>query len=529
MSALPFHPNSIRSMEDITMGEKIGNGGQAEVFKAKYKLDDIVVKMSLTSDHEDWRRELELARQVRNKHIVQFYHVGQDILVMEYLESGSLSDAILRGSIEDWEVKTRIAKQVSLGLTYLHSQNILHCDIKSANILLTKHMDAKICDFGRARMVGQSGGDGRSPWMAPELFLEPPQYSCKSDVYALGMVMWEMASGCIQPYQGHSQESMIQSIKNGVTEDIPSKTPEAYAAYIRACWHRNPEERPATTEMFRDIGNVQEQEEKMDEKPQFPSMDAKKNEAKLYRGTGDLYYYGAGVRKNYTKAMKYFLKAHDAGESAATSNIGEMYHMGLGVERDYTKAMEWYLKASDTGHSTAKFNIGGMYLSGSGVVQDYTKAMEWYLEASDAGHSGAKVNIGELYRNGYGTEQDYIKAMEWNLKASDAGSSTAKFNIGEMYRDGQGVEQNYAKAMEWYVKASNSGIAEADLEIGRMFNEGWGVAKDPSEAVKWYLRAAEKEVAPAFRLLSDAYSEGVAVPKDDHEAEKWASKAAKVA
>ncbi|KAF8926443.1 hypothetical protein BGZ58_011177 [Dissophora ornata] len=162
-----------------------GHGGQAEVFKAKYRLDDVVVKMFLNSDHEDWRRELELAKQIRDRHIVQFHHTGQDTLMMECLEGGGLSNAISRGSIEDWEAKTRIAKQVSLGLTYLHSHNILHCDIKGADILLAKHLDDNICDFGRARMVGQSGGDGTSPWMAPDLFIEPPQYSYKSNVYAL--------------------------------------------------------------------------------------------------------------------------------------------------------------------------------------------------------------------------------------------------------------------------------------------------------------------------------------------------------
>ncbi|KAI8597360.1 kinase-like domain-containing protein, partial [Dissophora ornata] len=241
-------------MENIKLGVKLGHGSQAEVFKAKYGLDDVVVKRFLDSTHEDSRRELGIVKQLHNRHIVQFYHVQQDMLVMEYAEGGSLTDAILSGVIVNWDTKTRIAKQVALGLAYLHLLNIIHCDLKSANIVLTMHGDAKICDFGRARMVGQSGGHGGTlPWMAPELFLNPPQYSTKSDVYALGMVMWEMASGCTQPYQEHTHDGVVDCITNGYTEEIPDDTPGAYAACIHECWHQEPEERLAAVDILPDI------------------------------------------------------------------------------------------------------------------------------------------------------------------------------------------------------------------------------------------------------------------------------------
>ncbi|KAG0304219.1 hypothetical protein BGZ98_005787, partial [Dissophora globulifera] len=406
-------------MKDITLLKKIGHGGQAEV-KAKYGLDDVVIKMFPNSDDKVWRREVGLAKQACYRRIVQFYHAGQFRLMTEYVEGGSPSNAISLGSIKDWETKTRIAKQVSLGLTYLNGQNILLRDIKSANILLTKNLNTKICDFGRASVVRQSGGDGTLPWRAPKLSLEPPQYSCKSDVYALGMAMWEMASGCIQLHQVHLQDSMIYCIVNGITGNIPSNTPEAYTACIQACWHQKPGERPAAAEIFSDIHSVSQGHDiddlrvlghELDKKLQFPTA-SRGNEAREYLKLGRLYYNGLVVRKNYEKSM------------------------------------EWYLKASEAGNSDAKFNIGVMYYNGYGVEQDYTKAMEWHRKASDAGDSDAMLNIGEMYEDGHGMEQDYTKAIEWYLKASDAGNSDAMLNIGEMYRDGQGVEQDYTKAME---------------------------------------------------------------------------------
>ncbi|KAI8597179.1 kinase-like domain-containing protein, partial [Dissophora ornata] len=233
--------------------EKIGHGAQSEVFKYKYGLDIVVLKKFLNPKHKDSEREVAFAKQVQNRHIIQFLSVQQDMILMEYAEGGNLSNAILGGSVTDWETKTQIAKQVSLGLAYLHRQNIIHCDIKSAKIVLTKHGDAKICDFGRARMVGDGGdggGNGTPPWMAPELFLNPPQYSCKSDVYALGMVMWEMAAGCTEPYRDHTLDNMIYCITNGVTEKVPNDTPKEYAACIHDCWNREIEKRPTAVDIL---------------------------------------------------------------------------------------------------------------------------------------------------------------------------------------------------------------------------------------------------------------------------------------
>ncbi|KAG0319910.1 hypothetical protein BGZ99_004850 [Dissophora globulifera] len=478
-------------MKDLTIGEKIGHGGQAEVFKAKYGLDVVVIKIFSNSEDKDWRREVDFAKQVRYRHIVQFYNVEHNMLMMEYVEGGSLSNAILEGSIKDWETKTRIAKQVSMGLSYIHGQNILHCDIKSSNVLLTKGLDAKICDFGRARTAGQGGRDGTLPWMAPELLLEPPQYSCKSDVYALGMVMWEMASGCNKPYQEHLQGSMILCIVNGITEDIPSNTPEAYRACIQICWHKKPEERPTAAEILPDVNSMSQNH---DIGEQMVLEDEQDRKASVYSSVGSMYHSGFGIRKkDYKKSMEWYLKASDDGDAGAKFAIGMMYHSGgYGVEQDYTKAMEWYLKASDAGDLRAKFNIGMMYVEGHGVGQDYAEAIKWYLEASDTGDPGVMLNIGSMYdRGGYGVEQDYAKAIEWYLKASDAGDPDAKFNIGVMYESGFGVGQDYAKAMEWYLKASDAGDPVAMLSICVMYGRGYGVGQDYTEAMKWYLKAID--------------------------------------
>ncbi|KAG0318869.1 hypothetical protein BGZ99_005385 [Dissophora globulifera] len=520
---------TISKMENIELVEKIGHGGQAEVFKVKVGLDDMVLKKFLDPTHEDSKREVAIIKQLHNRYIVQFHQVHQDMLMMEYLEGGSLLDAILGGSIADWETKTRIAKQASLGLAYLHSLDIIHCDIKSANIVLTKHMDAKICDFGRARTVGQTGGGGTLPWMAPELFLDPPEYSLKSDVYALGMVMWEMASGCTQPYKDHTQDLMIDCIQNGFTEEVPVETPEAYAACIQECWHHKPEDRPAalnilpdvkSTSRDRDVDDLGISEEEQDENSPFFSKAIKKGYP-IHRLLGGIYLNGTGVKKDYAKAMELFLKASDSGDSDAMFSIGEMYNSGHGVEQDYCKAMEWFVKASEGGVIKALVTIGKMFLNGHGVEQDYSKAMEWFCKGNDGGDSSAKFYIGVMYHNSFGVEQDYGKAMEWFLKASDAGDSDAMFNIGDMYKRGYGVEEDFSKAMEWYLKASKSRDSEAMFNIGVMYLDGLGVEQDYHKAMEWFIKASDNGSLIAMFYIGTMYQNGEGVEQDYTKSMNW--------
>ncbi|KAI8601838.1 kinase-like domain-containing protein, partial [Dissophora ornata] len=513
-----------------------GHGIQSEVLKAKIGLDDVVVKVFLNPNHEDSKREVEIIKQLRNRHIVQFYHLEQHMLVMEYVEGGSLSNAILEGSIQDWETKTRIAKQVSLGLVYLHGQDIIHCDIKSANILLTECGDAKICDFGRARTVGQSGGDGTLPWMAPELLLEPPQYSCKSDIYALGMVMWEMASECTQPYQEHTRDSMSFCILKGYTEDIPDNTPEVYKAFINKCWNQEPTERPTAADMLpeaentshdhdHDVGNLRVQGEEQFEDLEFLPKKARNRYPNVRCDLGNMYYHGSGLKKNYAKALDWYLKADDAGEVDAKHAIGTMYGKGHGVVKDFGKAIEWYLKASDAGHPQAKFEIGNIYANGEGVEQDWAKAMEWNLKASDAGVAKAKASIGRMYRFGHGVRQDYDKALEWWLKASEAKNSYAMLNIGNMYHEGHGVEQDYAKAMEWFLKASEAGEVKATASIGEMYSLGRGVEQDYDKAMEWWLKASKAGDSYANLNIGTIYANGYGVKQNYVEAMEWFLKA----
>ena len=206
---------------------------------------------------------------------------------------------------------------------------------------------------------------------------------------------------------------------------------------------------------------------------------------------GNMYQNGSGVEQNGEKAVEWYTKAADLGNTSAMSNLGFMYQNGDGVEQKGEKAIEWYTKAIDAGDTSGFFGIGNMYQYGNGVEQDGEKAIEWYTKAMDLGDTSAMISIGSMYQNGSGVEQDGEKAIEWYTKAADLGDTSAMSWIGDVYWNGDGVEQDGEKAIEWYTKAADAGDGYGFYRIGLMYEWGDGVEKDIDKAIEYYTKGAD--------------------------------------
>ena len=109
----------------------------------------------------------------------------------------------------------KIIKEMALAIQYLHTKKILHCDLKSQNILLTEEWNVKICDFGLARYTEKFTRDnhgkvGTPHWMAPEI-LRGEQYKEAADVYSFGVILWELVT-CEIPHRGRSVPQIVGSV-----------------------------------------------------------------------------------------------------------------------------------------------------------------------------------------------------------------------------------------------------------------------------------------------------------------------------
>ncbi|KAF9969652.1 hypothetical protein BGZ73_007924, partial [Actinomortierella ambigua] len=174
---------------------------------------------------------------------------GKVFIVTEVVVRDTLS-ALIKGNELDWPTRYRIVQETARGLEYLHNNKVFHRDLRSDNVLLTESMVVKLCGFGSASTKSAStrlltnSDDDTVRWMAPELFIGTPLFSAKSDVFAFGMVMWQMAAASLMPLESHNSSEAVILIQNGSRDEIPEETPTEYRMMIEQCWDQNPNKRP---------------------------------------------------------------------------------------------------------------------------------------------------------------------------------------------------------------------------------------------------------------------------------------------
>ena len=256
--------------------EKIGSGGMAEVYKAHDRLlaRPVAVKILHEAYRSDvefierFHREAKSAARLSHPNIVSIYDVGvagnDHYIVMEYVQSSTLKKKIQDEGPLDLLTATSIAKDIAQGLTHAHANNIVHCDIKPHNILMTDDGHAKITDFGIARAVTEStltyGGSviGSVHYFSPEQ-ARGGAITPKSDVYSLGVVLYEMLTNKL-PFTG---DNPIQIAMKHVEEEpiSPSRyrpqIPPMLEAIVCRTMSKSPEIRPSSFELVQELSNVE--------------------------------------------------------------------------------------------------------------------------------------------------------------------------------------------------------------------------------------------------------------------------------
>jgi len=230
---------------------RVGRGGMAEVYLA-YDTQlhrEIAVKIvhrGQTDDLARFRREAEMLAPLTHEHILPVYDFGQQgpwyYLVMPYISHGTLADRLhTSGPLAPGEAGVFL-DQIASALQYAHDRGILHRDIKPSNILLREDAYAYLADFGIARLLERESGLteigsflGTPEYMAPELFENQANQS--SDIYALGIVLYEMLTGK-PPFTGPHPWAIVQQQHNAPptppSQLNPDVSPEIEQVVLRA-------------------------------------------------------------------------------------------------------------------------------------------------------------------------------------------------------------------------------------------------------------------------------------------------------
>ncbi|GAB2289539.1 hypothetical protein Dimus_038053 [Dionaea muscipula] len=176
-------------------------------------------------------------------------------VVVEYLPGGALKSYLIKNRRKKlpFKVVIQLALDLARGLSYLHSQKIVHRDVKTENMLLDKSRTLKIADFGVARVEASNPSDmtgetGTLGYMAPEVLNGNP-YNRKCDVYSFGICLWEIYC-CDMPYPDLSfSEVTTAVVRQNLRPEIPRCCPSSLVNVMKKCWDANPDKRPEMDEV----------------------------------------------------------------------------------------------------------------------------------------------------------------------------------------------------------------------------------------------------------------------------------------
>ena len=244
-----------------TIIEELGRGGMGVVYKAEdTKLKRTVALKFLPTElthipevHERFTREAQAAAALDHPNICTVYEFDQaedtNFISMAYIEGQSLRKKIESGPL-DLEGALRIAEQVAEGLKEAHKKGVVHRDIKSANIMVTERGQAKIMDFGLARvtestLVTQEGMTmGTVTYMSPEQ-ARGEKVDHRTDIWSLGVVLYEMLTGKL-PFRGEHEQAIVYSILKEKPEpitDLKTDIPLSIEQVVSKTLEKDPEKR----------------------------------------------------------------------------------------------------------------------------------------------------------------------------------------------------------------------------------------------------------------------------------------------
>ncbi|EPS58804.1 hypothetical protein M569_16009, partial [Genlisea aurea] len=241
---------------------KVASGSYGDLYKGFYRSQEVAIKIIKAERvkeevQNEFAQEVYIMRKVRHKNVVQFIGACTRLpnlcIVTEFMHGGSLYDFLhkQRGSFK-LPTLLKVAIDVSKGMNYLHQNNIIHRDLKTANLLMDENDVVKVGDFGVARVKAQTGvmtaETGTYRWMAPEVIEHKP-YDHKADVFSFGIVLWELLTGKL-PYEYLTPlQAAVGVVQSNLRPTIPKQTHPKVIDLLGRCWQKDPSLRPDFAEI----------------------------------------------------------------------------------------------------------------------------------------------------------------------------------------------------------------------------------------------------------------------------------------
>ncbi len=263
------------NIDDLKIKSMLGKGGGGQVYFAKWNKIDVAFKIfdvfdfnvvgdgKESSDFGEFEKELNIINSLSHPNILKFYgycfcekRIG---MVIEYCEHGDLLNYFDKLKwVYTNEMKLKCLLELSLAMVYLHNNNIIHRDLKLENILVSKDLDMKLCDFGTSKIKSKTSNRntrriGTTIYMAPEIVFGDMEYTEKCDVFSFSIILCQVLMKKYNVYEVQlfgleSKVAKDESYRPDISEIGVGEV--GLRGLMVNCWNHDPQKRPGFDEIY---------------------------------------------------------------------------------------------------------------------------------------------------------------------------------------------------------------------------------------------------------------------------------------
>ncbi|CAI2182909.1 2088_t:CDS:2 [Funneliformis geosporum] len=509
------------------------------------------------------------------------HQINKYSLVLEYADCGTLNAYLNKHFNElGWDDKYRLSLQLASAVECIHDCDIVHCDLHADNILIHQKI-IKLADFGLSKKIKKIAEEsvnaskvfGILPYMDPKKLDDVNKgykFNKKSDVYSIGVLMWQISSG-YQPYKGlNYDESLTLSILNGKREKVINETPPEYSILYQECWKYETDERPIIHKVVstlkaiislehNEIKNANLIEEEID--LSIEGKSSLKSNKERDEDLEDL---------ELSEDMNFYNRINESNSSLQSINSFQSNISGI---TDFKKDSLINLtpknksslksnKAKDGGLNDSEFenenfynnaNLSNLSLKSTKSIQSYISDFKIRISSSIfQDNNSSKESVDSIFINhstvdrlinlvikkhNEGITFDQIKQfiklkisqlykienlLNWIKKQQN---SQYIWLLGLFYYYNIGINEDNVKGYELFLKAAEN-LTISQFYLANCYYNGYGTECDKALSFHWYQKSVENGSIIGQHYLGHCYEYGIGTQQSSKKAVYWYYKAA---